>query len=86
LIPKAPFDPHQTTVMICGPEVMMRHSVAALENRGVALKNIYVSMERNMKCGLGLCGHCQFGCYFSCKEGPVFRYDRVKDLFMLREI
>lgn len=86
LIPKAPFDPAQTIAFICGPEVMMRFTALELEIGGMAPENIYISMERNMKCGLGLCGHCQFGPYFICKDGPVFRLDKVKRLLALREI
>jgi NAD(P)H-flavin reductase len=78
LIPKASFDPTSTIAMVCGPEIMMRFTVAELEKRGVGEENIYISMERNMKCGFGSCGHCQFGPFFVCKDGPVFRYDRVK--------
>jgi NAD(P)H-flavin reductase len=86
LIPHAPFDPHSAIAMVCGPEVMMRFTVQELEKRGVALENIYLSMERNMKCAIGLCGHCQFGPTFICKDGPVFRYDRIQPLLAVREI
>jgi NAD(P)H-flavin reductase len=78
LIPKASFDPTSTIAMVCGPEIMMRFTVAELQKRGVGEEKIYISMERNMKCGFGSCGHCQFGPFFVCKDGPVFRYDRVK--------
>jgi NAD(P)H-flavin reductase len=78
LIPKASFDPTSTIAMVCGPEIMMRFTVAELQKREVEEENIYISMERNMKCGYGSCGHCQFGPFFVCKDGPVFRYDRVK--------
>lgn len=67
----------ETVAVICGPEVMMRIVARTLEDRGVAPENIYVSIERNMKCGIGLCGHCQFGADFTCKEGPVFPYKDV---------
>ena len=80
LIPKAPFNPHDAMAMICGPEVMIRFTALELQRRGVPLSGIYVSMERNMKCAVGFCGHCQFGPYFVCKDGPVFAYDRVEDL------
>ncbi|MBU2444648.1 MAG: Ni/Fe hydrogenase subunit gamma, partial [Bacteroidetes bacterium] len=50
-----------------------------------ALENIYLSMERNMKCGIGLCGHCQYGTEFICKDGPVFRYDQIQNIFGKRE-
>lgn len=86
LIPRAPFDPHSTVAMVCGPEVMMRFTVQELERRGVALENIYLSMERNMKCAVGFCGHCQYGPTFICKDGPVFRYDRLQPLMAVREI
>lgn len=85
-IPRAEFDPVYTTAMICGPGIMMRYTIAALEDRGVDDKNIFVSMERNMKCAVGLCGHCQFGREFICKDGPVFGYDRLKDVFNVREL
>jgi len=78
LIPKASFDSTSTIAMVCGPEIMMRFTVAELVKRGVGEESIYISMERNMKCGFGSCGHCQFGPFFVCKDGPVFRYDRVK--------
>lgn len=86
LIPRAPFDPLNTIAMTCGPEVMMRFTVMALRKRGVNTDDIYVSMERNMKCAIGLCGHCQFGGKFVCKDGPVFRYDTVAHLFNKREV
>lgn len=86
LIERARFDPFHTTAMVCGPEVMMRFAVRALKEKGLGEERIYISMERNMKCGIGLCGHCQFGPYFVCKDGPVFRYDRIKDLFWRKEL
>jgi NAD(P)H-flavin reductase len=85
-IAKAPFDPFSTVAMICGPEVMMRFTVLELQKRGVQAENIFVSMERNMKCAIGFCGHCQFGPTFICKDGPVFRYDRIQPWFGKREI
>ncbi len=86
LIPPARFDPESTVAMVCGPEVMMRFTLVELETRGVPAENTYVSMERNMKCALGFCGHCQFGPTFICKDGPVFRYDQVQPFFARREI
>jgi NAD(P)H-flavin reductase len=67
--------------MLCGPEVMMRFSLTALVALGALPENVYLSMERNMKCAAGLCGRCQYGPYFVCKDGPVFRYDQVADIF-----
>ena len=86
LIPKATFDPTNTIAMVCGPEIMMRFTIAELQRRGLPDNSIYFSMERNMKCGFGFCGHCQFGPFFVCKDGPVFRYDRVKPFFGKGEI
>jgi NAD(P)H-flavin reductase len=86
LIARAPFNPRNTIAMVCGPEVMMRFTTLELEKRGVAGDHIYISMERNMKCAIGLCGHCQFGPYFVCKDGPVFRFDQVQDLLAKWEL
>ena len=86
LIPRAPFDPGNTVAMVCGPEVMMRYTVLELQKRGISEKSIFLSMERNMKCAVGFCGHCQFGPEFICKDGPVFRYDRVKKWLEIWEL
>jgi NAD(P)H-flavin reductase len=86
LIPRISFDPQHTIALVCGPEIMMRFTVAALHERGLAADRIYISMERNMKCAVGLCGRCQFGPAFICRDGPVFRYDRIAPLFGIREI
>jgi NAD(P)H-flavin reductase len=86
LIPRAGFDPDHTVAMICGPEVMMRFAVAALREQGVPPDAIYVSLERSMKCAVGLCGHCQLGPVFVCKDGPVFRWDAVEPLLRVREL
>jgi NAD(P)H-flavin reductase len=86
LIPRFVFDPEETVALICGPEVMMRFTVSALRDAGVPSERIYLSMERNMKCAVGLCGHCQFGSAFICKDGPVMRYDRIASIFAMREI
>jgi len=85
-ITRATFDPENTIAMICGPEVMLRFSVTELQRRGVAAENIFVSTERNMKCAIGFCGHCQFGPAFVCKDGPVFRYDHIQPWFGKREV
>ncbi|CCQ74983.1 FAD/NAD(P)-binding protein [Magnetospira sp. QH-2] len=86
LIERAGFDPHETMAMVCGPEVMMRFAIQSLEARGVSAHRIYVSMERNMKCAVGFCGHCQLGGHFVCKDGPVFPFDRIRDIFPIREL
>lgn len=70
-------DAAKCLVLMCGPEIMMRLGVPILLRRGIPAKAIYVSLERHMECGIGLCGHCQLGPYFLCKDGPVMRYDRV---------
>ena len=85
LIDNAVFDPEETAALVCGPEIMMRYAVQALADRGVDTKNVYVSMERNMHCALGFCGHCQLGGTFVCRDGPVFAYDTISELFTTRE-
>jgi NAD(P)H-flavin reductase len=86
MIPRAPVDPDHAVAMVCGPEIMMRFTVDALRQRGMAEDRIFVSVERNMKCAIGLCGHCQFGPAFVCRDGPVFRFDRIAAVFNIREI
>lgn len=73
-------DAAKTMVFMCGPEIMMRLGAPILIDRGIPATSIYVSLERHMECGIGLCGHCQMGPYFLCKDGPVMRYDRVARL------
>lgn len=70
-------DPLRTTVLMCGPEIMMRFCAQGAFDRGIPIENVWMSAERNMQCAVGLCGHCQWGPSFVCKEGPVFRYDRI---------
>ena len=82
LLPVASMD----EVFICGPEVMMRYAIQALEKRGVSRDRIHLSMERNMKCAVGVCGHCQWGPHFVCRDGPVFRYRDVADIFPVWEL
>jgi NAD(P)H-flavin reductase len=86
LIARTPVDSDHAVAMVCGPEIMMRFTVDALRQRGLATDRIFVSVERNMKCAIGLCGHCQFGPTFVCRDGPIFRYDRIASLFSVREI
>jgi NAD(P)H-flavin reductase len=86
LIPHISFDPQHAVAFVCGPEIMMRFTIAALRDRGMAADQIYLSMERNMKCAVGLCGHCQFGPAFVCRDGPIFRLDRIAPLLPVREI
>lgn len=86
LFPKAQIEAARTTAFICGPEIMMRFAGKGLTELGVPRERIFVSMERNMQCGIRLCGHCQLGPYFVCTDGPVFRYDRIADLMEVREL
>lgn len=77
LFERVQFTPGRTIVLMCGPEIMMRVGIPILVRRGVSESSVYVSLERHMECGIGLCGHCQLGPYFLCKDGPVMRYDTV---------
>jgi NAD(P)H-flavin reductase len=86
LIGRAAFDPDRTVALVCGPEIMMRFAATALETAGIASERIHVSMERNMKCAIGQCGHCQLGPTLVCRDGPVMRYDRVNRLLTVREL
>ena len=74
LLGRAPFDPARTRALICGPEIMMRFSARSLIDLGVSPENIRVSLERNMQCGIALCGHCQLGPFLLCRDGPVVPY------------
>ncbi|NOZ71430.1 MAG: Ni/Fe hydrogenase subunit gamma [Chloroflexi bacterium] len=78
-------DPKKTTVLTCGPEIMIHFVIYEAMARRIPKERIYVSMERNMKCGVGLCGHCQFGPAFVCKEGPVFSYAAIEPFFGVEE-
>ena len=86
LVARAGFDARHCLALVCGPEVMMRYSAQALADRGVAPDRIRLSMERNMKCGVGLCGHCQYRELFLCVDGPVLRYDRLAPLMARSEL
>jgi NAD(P)H-flavin reductase len=79
-------DAGRTVAMLCGPEVMMRFSVRALEACGVAHSQVYVSLERSMKCAVGFCGHCQLGPTFVCRDGPVVSYEHVARRLATREL
>ncbi len=78
--------PEQAQMMTCGPEVMMWYTIQAVLQRGISTESVYVSLERNMNCAVGLCGHCQFGPEFLCKDGPVFRYDRVASILKVNDL
>ena len=85
-LPDARFDPDRTTAYLCGPEIMMRLTAEALQARGVPDDRIWVSLERNMKCAIGICGHCQLGPDFVCRNGPVFRYKEIRRYLAVREL
>jgi NAD(P)H-flavin reductase len=86
LVPGLALDVARTLVLMCGPEVMMRFTAKALQDRGVPDERIVVSLERNMQCAVGLCGHCQLGSTIICRDGPVYAYDRVRRLLAVREL
>ena len=86
LIPDLDIDPAEAVALVVGPEVMMRFTVQALRDRGIAADRIWISMERNMQCGVGHCGHCQLGPLFICKDGPVFRQDAIEPWLGIREL
>lgn len=79
-------DKKNTVSMVCGPEMMMKFTIEDILEKGLMEENIYLSLERNMKCAIGLCGHCQFGPKFICKEGPVFSFPGVRHLLERKEI
>jgi NAD(P)H-flavin reductase len=82
----ARLQPAKSVAMVCGPEIMMRFAARELQAQGVAASDIYLSMERNMKCAVGFCGHCQWGPHFICKDGPVFPYSRIRPLLERHEL
>jgi NAD(P)H-flavin reductase len=80
------FNPVHTDVLICGPEIMMRFVCREVMMRGVAAEHIWLTMERNMKCSVGFCGHCQLGQYFVCRDGPVFNYAQMENFLERSEL
>jgi NAD(P)H-flavin reductase len=81
LLDRAKLDPANGIVMMCGPERMMQASARELLKRGFAREDLWLSLERNMQCGIGHCGHCQYGPKFVCHDGPVFHYPEIEALF-----
>jgi NAD(P)H-flavin reductase len=79
-------DTRNTIAYVCGPEIMMKYTVDELERRGLSPDQVYLSMERNMKCAVGFCGHCQFGPTFICKDGPVYPLPMVRPLLDRKEL
>jgi NAD(P)H-flavin reductase/ActR/RegA family two-component response regulator len=86
LIPRTEFDAEHAVALVVGPEIMMRFAAAELVSRGMATSRVFVSLERNMKCGVGACGHCQVGAKFVCRDGAVFGYDEAEAMFRVREV
>jgi NAD(P)H-flavin reductase len=86
LLARVAMEPARAAALVCGPEIMMRSAERELVRLGVPDSAIYITMERHMKCGVGLCGRCQLGPFFICKDGPVFDYARIKDAFEKREL
>jgi NAD(P)H-flavin reductase len=86
LLQRAPFRPESTTAFVCGPEVMIHFTVEALRARGVPDERIFLSLERDMRCGVGLCGHCQLGSTLICRDGPVYSQAQVARLLGVREL
>jgi len=86
LIDLAAFDPGSAVALVCGPEVMMGFAVEALRRRGLATDRVHVSMERNMQCGIGHCGHCQLGPTLVCRDGPVYRWEELEPWLAIREL
>jgi NAD(P)H-flavin reductase len=83
---RIPLDPDRITALLCGPEPMMQFAATVLERRGVAPARIRVSLERDMKCGIGVCGHCQLGPLLLCRDGPVVGYATAAPLLTVREL
>lgn len=86
LIGQVELDPAATVALICGPEVMMRLTARALTGLGVAASDIRLSLERNMRCGIAECGHCQLGPVLLCRDGPVLDYQRARPLLAIKEL
>jgi anaerobic sulfite reductase subunit B len=86
LVGRAPFDAGDATAFVCGPEVMMRFTVEALRTRGVPDERIMLSLERDMRCGVGLCGHCQLGPTLVCRDGAVYSQAEAGRLLEVREL
>jgi NAD(P)H-flavin reductase len=81
LFDQATWDGSNMIAFVCGPERMMQATSTTLAGRGVSATRIHVTMERHMECGIGLCGHCQMGKYFVCRDGPVFTIAQLGDIF-----
>ncbi len=80
------FEPARSVLLMCGPEVMMRHATRILRGRGLSDGRIWLSLERNMHCALGVCGHCQLGPFLLCRDGPIFRSSQIRPFFEIENL
>jgi len=85
ILEEIPVDIKNSVAVVCGPPIMMKFSTFKLIEKGFAHKNIYLSMEKNMSCGVGKCGHCGLGKYYVCKDGPVFTFDLIENMTAIWE-
>ncbi|MAE66144.1 MAG: Ni/Fe hydrogenase subunit gamma, partial [Phycisphaeraceae bacterium] len=86
LMQRVRVDRRNTVVLVCGPRILNRVAARQFLELHVPPQRVYVSLERNMNCGFGRCGHCQYGAHFVCRDGPVFSFDRIADIFGKEEI
>jgi NAD(P)H-flavin reductase len=86
LLGRIEIEPERTVALMCGPEVMMRFAADALARCGLDGGRVYASIERNMQCGIGLCGHCQLGPTLICRDGPVYRWEELEPWLRIREL
>jgi len=86
MIARAQFDPANAVAFVVGPEIMIRFALTALDEAGVPAERVFLSMERNMQCAVAMCGHCQFGPFLVCRDGPVFPYPAVAPWLSMREV
>jgi NAD(P)H-flavin reductase len=86
LVRRAGIDAERAVALLCGPEIMMRFAALSLTDAGIPASRIYGSMERNMQCGIGHCGHCQLGPTLVCRDGPVYRWDELEPWLAIRDL
>jgi NAD(P)H-flavin reductase len=80
LIPHLKIDAARTIAIVCGPPIMYKFVLLELDKLNIPFENVYMSLERNMKCGVGKCGHCQINQLYACQDGPVFKYADIADV------
>lgn len=86
LLTRVEYDADNVTAMVCGPEIMMKVVAREMMRSGVGAEQVFLSMERNMKCAIGYCGHCQYGPDFVCRDGPVFTFSAIRDRMRVNEL